>query len=166
MRAVIITTAEMVELFQVTRQTIADWVKAGLPKVGQGKFDLLPAFEWWKENINTDEQGEQTANARERYWNAKAEEAEIKVSQTKGDLIPKGEVHQEWAWRAAELKTGLRGWASRLAPKIEGKELVELRVILRDAADELLASYCRAGKFTPDGGQTEKPERKKRAHRR
>lgn len=159
MRAVIITTAEMTELFQVTRVTIAQWTKAGMPKVSQGKYDLLPAFDWWKENINSSKETPETEDARERYWNAKAEEAEIKVSQAKDKLISKADVFQEWAWRAAELKTGLRSWSSRLSPKLEGKDLVELRVVLRDAADELLNAYCRSGRFTPEQPK-EKPTKK------
>ena len=139
----------MTELFQVTRETIAQWTKAGMPQVSQGKYDLLPAFDWWKENISSSKETPETEDARERYWNAKAEEAEIKVGQAKDKLIAKADVFQEWAWRAAELKTGLRSWSSRLSPKLEGKDLVELRVILRNAADELLSAYCRSGRFTP-----------------
>ena len=160
MRAIIVTTAEMNELFQVTRETISQWTQAGMPKVGHGKFDLSAVFDWWRENINVDDQEQETASARERYWNAKAEEAELKVGQARGQLMPVADVHHEWACRAAELKSGLRAWASRLAPKVEGKDLVDLRVALRDAADELLRSYCRSGRFTQ--GEDEAPAKKQK----
>jgi len=137
----------MVELFQVTRETISEWTKAGMPKVGHGKYDLCPAFEWWKENINTDEEDSSSAIARGRYWNAKAEQAEIDVAERRGELIRRADVITEWCKRVAEFRQGCLSMPVRLPAVLEGKTAPQMRAIIDTYARTLLEGYSREGKY-------------------
>lgn len=150
--------------FSVTAQTIQNWVDKGMPKLSRGLYNLKECFKWWA--INIDGGGTEEMDAHKtRYWKEKADEAEISNQTTRGELISRADVVREWVWRISELRTGLRAWASRLPPILEGKSAIELRLSLRDAADELLEAYARDGRFTPSKDRT-KPAKKARRKNR
>lgn len=44
---------QLSELFMVTKKTIRDWVKKGMPKDSYSVYDLKKVFPWWLENINS-----------------------------------------------------------------------------------------------------------------
>ncbi len=135
-------------LFSVTPQTIANWCDKGMPKRARGLYNLKECFQWWQRVIDGGGTEEMESH-KTRYWKEMADGKEIDNEVMRGSLISKNDVIQAWVWRVADLRTGLLAWASRLPPVLEGKNVIELRLALRDAADELLGAYERDGKFTP-----------------
>ena len=164
-----VTNQQLARLLKVTPKTICEWVKVGMPKSAFAKYDLFACIEWWHENINEPEEEKDTGitEAKRRHWNAKADESEIKVAQIRGGLISKSDVEREWIMRCSELRTGLLSWASRLPPRLEGLGQIEMRLALREEARNLLNTYSRSGRFTPDGKEpSARKPRKKNARRR
>jgi len=140
--------------------TISNWTKAGMPKASHGYYDILLAHDWWLDNINTDPADATTADARGRYWNAKAEEAEIKVSQIKGDLLPRGEVIEKWCERLAEFRQGCLSMPVRLPVLLEGKTAADMRKPIRDFACALLEGFARPGKHCMTTGKARRKKKK------
>lgn len=135
-------------LFSVTPQTIANWCDKGMPKRARGLYNLKECFQWWQRII--DGGGTEVMDEHKtRYWKGMADEKEIDVRKAQGELITRKDVIEAWVWRVADLRTGILAWSSRLPPLLEGKNVIEIRLALREAADELLGAFERDGKFTP-----------------
>lgn len=143
------TRPQIAKLFNVNPKTVNEWVKVGMPKSAYGRYDIFLIMEWWQENINKDPENAETADARGRYWNAKADEAEIKVAEIRGNLIDKSTVVSEWGKRAGELKQSLMALPMSLPPVLEGKDIKTMRDLIRAEVVKMLEGYCRDGKFCP-----------------
>lgn len=151
-----IDTTSAAELFEVTPKAVIDWEKkAGVEKksfrVSHGIYHIKKLLAWWLENIHESKQetkGEK--DSRERYWHAKADQAEIDVAIKRKELFPKEEIAIEWAKRISEIRQGLLSLPVKLPPLLEGKTQVEMRPQIKDAVCRLLDAYARDGRFTPE----------------
>ena len=47
----IVNTQIVADFFNVARQTVNAWGRAGCPKLGRGKWNLKQVFDWWQENL-------------------------------------------------------------------------------------------------------------------
>jgi phage terminase Nu1 subunit (DNA packaging protein) len=140
-----ITTAAF---FGVSTMTISNWKQIGAPKAGRGLYDLKAMFDWWLENVYAPK-NESTAakDTRERFWAAKADNEELKRDHTKGRLVSRERMVQEFSERAADLRTTFRAYKHRLGPMLEGKTRDQIMQILGDENDRILRSFCRAGRL-------------------
>ena len=161
-----ITRAQLAQLLRVDVSTINQWAKIGMPKAAYGKYNVFDTVGWWLDNINRDPTDEKTADARERYWNAKADQAEMQVEKERGSVISRDDVETDWAGRAMEIRAGLLSFASRLPQRLDGKDIHSMREILKEEACELLGSYSRDGKNTPKKAMKTQPAKKKKAKRK
>lgn len=155
-----IDTTTAAELFETTPKTISEWEKAAGKerksfKVSYGVYHLRKLFSWWLENIYSPKQeGSTIQDARERYWNAKADGEEISVKKLRGELIPQEAVVDQWCKRVAEVKQGLLSLPVKLPPVLEGKRVAEMRGIIKGEVFRLLDGYAREGKYCPtDAGE-------------
>ena len=149
-------TTNVATLFGTTPKNLIDWEKrAGQErksfKVQHGIYNLQKLLAWWLENIYESKQETAKAkNSRERYWDAKAEEAEINVQKIKEILFPRAEISGEWCKRLAEIRQGLLSLPVKLPALLDGKPQDEMRPVIKEAVTRLLSSYSRTGKFTPE----------------
>jgi hypothetical protein len=145
-----LTAPELAAFFGVTQMTLTNWGKGGLPKLARGRYELKACFDWWLENIQEPKAQTTTArDANERYWQAKADNEEIKRDQARGDLLPVAEIMPEWAARVGEVKQGLLSLKTQLPPVLEGKTRNEIRDLIEKYAKALCEGYARNGKYTP-----------------
>ena len=135
--------------FGVTAQTISKWKQLGMPCESRGAYDIERCFAWWRDTINAGDDDETTTSAKARYWNAKAEEAEINVAKTRGDLISMADVLDQWCRRVSEVRQGLLSLETRLPPLLEGKTLREMRQSIKTEVYALLEGYARQGRYCP-----------------
>ena len=142
--------ADVARAFGVDRALITRWKRAGMPHTN-GVFDLSACIKWRLERA--EEEVKPASPDGERWLTAfrreRARLAKLDRLAREGSLISRDEVAREWAWRCGEFKTGLLGWASRLPPLLEGKDLHQMRMTLRDEADKILGAYSRDGRYTP-----------------
>ena len=152
MKTIITNATETAAFFNVSRQTIYDWTKAGLPKIGRGKYDLKAAFEWYTENIlldRTPSEDEDLTSAKRRYWQSKADMEALKVGREKEELIPVKEIQKKWADRAAEYKNGCFNLVYSLPPLLEGKPQSEIREVIEKQVWKMFDRVYREGRFCP-----------------
>ena len=136
-----------------------------MPKQARGLYNLKECFEWWRVTIDGGGTEEMDAH-KTRYWKEQADGKEIENAKTRGELISLSDALAEWCDRCSDLRTGLLSWSSRLPPVLEGKDVIELRLALRAATDELLDAFCRHGRFTMRARSAKKPPKKSAKNRK
>ena len=158
MPKITLKTTELADFFGVTRKTIAEWHKAGCPQVKRGIWDLKIVHEWWFENIAKSKipDDESLAEAKRKYWTAKAQNEELKAQYQEGKLVSWEEVTREWAKRAAEYKNGCFELENSLPPLLEGKIQSDMRKIIYEKVWSLFDRVCRTGTFCPKGKNKKK----------
>lgn len=164
----IVTTTQAAYLFGVSLKCFGhDWVKAGMPRISQGKFNLKACFDWWWDSIASEKAakmgGDESINeAKRQYWWSKAEEGQIKVKVTKEDLIPRDDVYRQWAMRMAEYKNGCYGIINALPPLLEGQDQATMRTKIEDYVWNMFKRVVRYGKFCKQQPQSGKAGKKKK----
>ena len=137
-------------IFAISERQAYRWQNIGLPKEKGNLYDIRRCFKWWCDNIGVETSNKETNNARERYWQAKAESEEIRIARIKSELIKRDDVFTEFAQRASDLKTGLRALKYRLSGLLVGKDQDEIMNILGVEIDSMLRNFCRRGKYIED----------------
>jgi hypothetical protein len=156
----ILTTSQISEAFGVSKQTVAEWVKKGLPKHSYGKFDLKTTIEWWASTMYRAEDDDiDIKDAKEAYWQAKARNETVKADLAEEKVMPVEDFKKAWAWRVSEIFGGVMGWSMRLSPLLTGKTDKEIQSIIYNEAWSLCDKFSRTGKFTP---VVKRPKRKKK----
>lgn len=147
-------TQQLCAFFGISDETTRTWVKAGCPKIGHGSWNLKSVYDWWCENINSEQSdSEPLSEAKRLYWGAKAESERLKVDQAKGNLVSWPDIEREWTGRLSALVSGLQCFIDRLPPLLEGKSRPEIRKIIESEIFELRSAYAREGRYCPQTQQ-------------
>lgn len=157
----IVQTHQIADIFGVTPRTVYDWGMKGCPRVDneRNSWNVTDVLMWWVENIYESERGDSISerSARDRYWLAKADTAELDLSERRGELAPIATFVEAMTRRVNELSVGFQMLALRLAPKIilsisgenelpDGAELT-VRKILEDEFWKFRDKFSREGKL-------------------
>jgi len=132
MNQVLCTTEEMMQAFQVSRQTISNMVDQGMPKVKENQFDLVVCFQWkvrnledrWenaKEHLNVDRE-------EARYKRIMADLKDLELAKQRRLLIPIDLVRAEWDRIGSGMKTQFLALPTRLAAKLPAPTYVKVKV--------------------------------------
>lgn len=148
----LVTVVQLQKIFGVTRKTISEWVKKGMPKKSHGVYDSVECFSWWQDNINIDKTTGDIS-IRDRYWLAKAEVEEVKAAKLKGMLAPKEEFEKQEAYRMACLRGSLLALPGRLALTLEGKRQEDIRELLKHEIFTILEQFRRNKSYLADGSE-------------
>lgn len=143
------SSKEMYTLLGISRETLSQYTKAGMPKIARGRYNAKAALDWWLENIYTgrnEKDDEDMTEAKRRYWSSKADEAELKVKQRKGEIMLVEDHESIKTLMCSDLRNTMLSWPSRIAPNDD-----DLRKMLREEIFRLLESFIRAGNFAPFG---------------
>jgi hypothetical protein len=147
----LLSASELALFFKVTRKTIAEWVKIGMPKRSYNVYSSADCLQWWQENIDSAQNGGKAGSARDRYWLAKAESEEIKVSKHKGELAPIAEFEKNEAHRMASLRGSLMALPGRLALALEMKDRESIRETIKREVWAMLENFQRNKSYLADG---------------
>ncbi len=161
------TAASVGQFFGVADRTIRQWVSEGMPRAAHGKYNLIDCFAWWQENINKPASGAE-ADARERYWFAKADREELAVKQLQDKVIERSEVEKEWCFRLQEVIKGIESQEVVFPDLFAGKSKDEIRDLVKKYNRRLRENYAREGRFTPvkmPEIEENKPVRRKKGKR-
>jgi hypothetical protein len=138
----------------VTERTINRWYKEGLPRGDDGFYDTRPCVQWIIDRAieksamvpETQEASEWLEKFRmERYRLARIERREKEKK-----LMPREEVHREWADRIFVLFSGIDRWISRLSPMLEGKSKDDISLIMKQEIFSLRKTFAEKGRYCPE----------------
>jgi len=117
----------------VSRQTIHAWATRGAPRNGDGTYHLPRLIDWRLKELIAEAEpatGGLDRTSAERYRAAKAELAEIKLAQERGELLGRPAV-LAWALQLAQgLRSGLEGMAMALAGELQGRPAPQIAEVL------------------------------------
>lgn len=144
--ALCINTFGLCEVLNVHRNTLAQWVKAGMPKRSNGWFVLRDAIAWVMENRGvkrrSNESGEGMTLAQQKlYYEAElkkqqAESAELKNAISRGEYIRREEVVSELQRFLVALRRSMQGFSRKIAMEVAPYVEPEMvRVIEQQIAD-------------------------------
>jgi phage terminase Nu1 subunit (DNA packaging protein) len=151
------------EHFNRSDRQIRRWLRDGMPRLSQDRFDVLQIASWLESRRKmrrpaihpgwTDPRQQALGDAvepvgkdyhDERLKKAKADMAEMEVKQRRAELIAKRDIEQLWAERASAAKQNLLTFSRSLPPQlIHCTSEREMEIVILSAVRELLLAFCR-----------------------
>jgi hypothetical protein len=128
-----VSTAELCELFNVHRSTVARWVKSGLlVRRSHGQFDFVAAVRGYAKLVAAKDGSEptvatQVGSERARLLKAQADRAEMQLAVERKELVPFSEGAACAVTLTHIFRAGVLAFKSRLAGRLslrEGAEIV------------------------------------------
>lgn len=132
----------LLDLFAISKETLAQWKERGLAPNTKGRYDLKALFAWWGENINSSAPDIEKG-VKDRYWSAKSKVEGLKVAIIKGELIPLAKVQTLLAEKGLGLKNNLRNLTYRVGGLIEGRKPIEIQLEIENELKRALDGYNR-----------------------
>lgn len=160
----IVSTDQLSALFGVSNRAVQLWVKdKGCPKAGHGKWNVKDVLTWWLENIyKAEDDTEALAEAKLEYWQAKGRVEKVKADLAEKAVMKIDDFKGAWAWRVAEMSSGLGAIPLRVASLVVGKPEKEIRAILESEIWQIRDKFSRDGRFTPKPKQKSRKVRAKK----
>jgi len=136
-------TDDLCKLFNVSPTTITHWARQGMPKTGRNEFDLHEVWEWRYENALKSRLEELNKLEREsaRLKAAQADIAEMQVENAKNQLLLLDDVSSILADYLTQLKNHFLTLPARLAPKLMGISLKDVKLAIETGIKETLNSF-------------------------
>jgi phage terminase Nu1 subunit (DNA packaging protein) len=146
---------EVAAVYKKAPRTIRRWLRAGLPRLSDGRFDRGQVDAWLEANqgkaaLRQEPEGEETLTWKGRRERAQAERHEtalekerMELRQRRGELIDIAEVEQLFVARILAVKQGLLSLARALPPLlIHCRAEREMEAIIARTVRDLLQSYA------------------------
>ena len=159
---IIVTTAQLCYLLDITKETVSQWSKAGMPKTRRGKYSLKAVLDWRGLTNRTEGMSDEARkNKAEADWKVtKSKREKFHFDIEKGKYYEKEEAHEEWARRVLEVKNALL-----LQPEIISNNFADIETkekiyqAIESSNLDMLEQFSRTGKYTP---RITSPSRKRR----
>ena len=138
----IVSTEDLMKLLRVSRQTISNYKDQGMPAYARGKWDLLKVFEWYVDKTTVEKEATQqeldleVEKARKTKIEADLKQIELDLAQGKAVTIE--EAVTKTSQLLVKVKNIVMNIPQRVAPKIIGRNLKEVKLILQDEQREAL----------------------------
>lgn len=153
----ILSTKEICDFFEISRETLSTWAKKGAPKHSRGKWDLKALVQWRYAGESVENPGLRKLRAEADLKEAKAKQEKIKLSVVKQEYVPVADVKDELTRLMLNLKKSMLSVghhvASELAPlDAEAAEIAKTVVDkrMKEALEEMSKGgvYCGRKKRT------------------
>ena len=132
----IVSTEELMKLLRVSRQTISNYKDQGMPAFARGKWDLRKVFEWYVDKTTVEKEATQQELDLE-VEKARKTKIEADLKQIELDLA-QGKAVTKTSQLLVKVKNIVMNIPQRVAPKIIGRNLKEVKLILQDEQREAL----------------------------
>lgn len=140
----VVNKRELSEITDISQQTISEWQAKGLPYVagnsrhGGNQYDTAAVIRWLRETDVAKACGGETP--RDRLARVQADRVEMEIAEKRRELIPAGEIGQEWASVIVATRQALLVVPQEVAPLCVGIDDPDpIREILQDAIEEALS---------------------------
>jgi phage terminase Nu1 subunit (DNA packaging protein) len=159
--ALCINTSALCEVLNVHRNTLAQWVKDGMPKRANGWYSLKDAFAWVMDNRGVkkkpgDDDEEMTLSQQKLFYEAKlkeqqAESATLKNDVSKGEYIKREEVVGELQRFFTTLRRSMAGYSRKVAmeisPYLDPAQVRTIEQNITDTTNEVLLQLSVRGVY-------------------
>ncbi|MFX3635443.1 MAG: hypothetical protein ACE3L7_04095 [Candidatus Pristimantibacillus sp.] len=158
--ALCINTSALCEVLSVHRNTLAQWVKAGMPKKANGWYELKVTINWVMDNRGVkktpDSEEDMTLSQQKLFYEAKLKEqqadaATLKNAISKGEYIRREDVVSELQRFFVVLKRSMTGYSRRIAvevaPYVEPEQVRIIEQSIADTTNEALLQLSVRGVY-------------------
>jgi len=156
----------LVELLDTSRKMVREWERAGMPRNDDRTYSLFRVLPWlrrrWVVDDGTDGQ-EKAANSPEleRWRKARADMAELELSQRLGEVVLRSLVEEQWGRLLTAVKQNLLGIPNRLAAELAlVNEPAEAQALVDDAIRQALEDLV--NQYKPEGKRKGERKRKRK----
>ena len=114
----IVSGADLARLLGLSANRVSVLAAEGVvQREGRGRYVLTPSVQGYAEWCRDNPRGRRSApsEGKDRLTAAQADLAELKLAQTRGELLPLESVRQEWVAIAVDLRARLLAIAPRVA---------------------------------------------------
>ncbi len=139
----IVSTDELMKLLRVSRQTVTNWKDQGLPVYARGRWDVRRVLEWYVDRVTVEQQQASQAELdleqeRARKTKIEADQKQIELDVAQGKAIYIEDAVTRLSKVLVTVKNIVMNIPQRVAPKLIGKSLKEIKLILQDEQREAL----------------------------
>jgi phage terminase Nu1 subunit (DNA packaging protein) len=138
------------KLLGVSRRTVFNLEKIGLPKLGPGKYDLGACERWYADYSAREGMPAEVSVQRTRWLKAKADREEIQLAKDRAEVAPLAVTAKLWEGAIQACRAKFLSLPHRLAPVVVGlNSTAEIFTLLQEAIYEALdelADPAAAGK--------------------
>ena len=139
----IVSTDELMKLLRVSRQTITNWKDQGMPVYARGRWDVRRVLEWYVDRVTVEQQQATQAELdleqeRARKTKIEADQKQIELDVAQGKAIYIEDAVTRLSKVLVTVKNIVMNIPQRVAPKLIGKSLKEIKLILQDEQREAL----------------------------
>lgn len=154
MEELYMTTRTLSVLFNKNMRTIQRWIRDCKPKQKDGKYYAPDLMAYYERKLTAKKKDKEELEIALKQ--VKLEREKFNLEKEKGEYVKREEVEVEWAQRVAELKSGLLALEFRLSSQLANRKrsLAKVREIVKKEVLDLLWSYVRDGKYTPQLNET------------
>ena len=170
----IVSTDELMKLLRVSRQTITNWKDQGMPVYARGRWDVRRVLEWYVDRVTVEQQQATQAELdleqeRARKTKIEADQKQIELDVAQGKAIYIEDAVTRLSKVLVTVKNIVMNIPQRVAPKLIGKNLKEIKLILQDEQREALNEilnfeFYEEPKTKPKPRAKKKPTTKKKAN--
>lgn len=150
----IVNQRGLADVFGVSIETIVRWTKEGMPVLQARKgrhgsqYDTAAVYQWRlaRERAAANPGAVDLEDAKTRLAVAQADRYEIENAESRGDLLRRSAVVEEYTRRVVESRAILLGGPTKLAPIVVAeRDLAGVKRILEDWVYESLGRLCEPG---------------------
>jgi phage terminase Nu1 subunit (DNA packaging protein) len=141
-----VTQQEIAKVFGVSRQSIHEWTRAGMPtrrESGSPRYVVAECVQWRRDQDRADRPALDLDEAKERARKLK-EDADGKAldnARKRRELVPSHQVAAQWERVLGLVRSRVLAARGRWAPKVMGLgTMAEATAVLDQLADDLLAA--------------------------
>lgn len=134
------------QIFGVSARTISNWIRDGMPRRPDGRYELKEIYAWKAERdgpANEDTQGLKHWSAEHRQY--KALIAKLEYQQKLGQLVTREEVEAGRIQRILTIKSALLALPQRLAAQVVGLDEKKAEAIIRKRIEDIIIDFSRGG---------------------
>ena len=119
----IFTTADICDLFEISRETLSRWEKRGAPKAGRGKWNIKALIEWRFDGKHTDSPEVRKLKAEADLKELKAAQEKIKLGVTQDEFVHVLTVRKELTRLLSNLKKNLLAMGHHVASNLASLDM-------------------------------------------
>jgi len=140
----LVSTAEICEIMGLSSRRIQQLVEENaVVRVAHGKYDLVASFraylEYEKEKIISDDKDLDKLREETLWTRARRKKTEAELGIITGKLHRAEDVENIMNAMMMSFRSQLLSFASRLAPKVQGKkDLIEIQELVKDEVEDLM----------------------------
>ena len=137
-----VSSSDLAKLFGVNNTTIYLYIREGMPQLTKNKYNLFDALQWYlgtlRNRMSAAQENYEYEQEKARKTKIEADLKQIELDLAQGKAVTIEEAVTKTSQLLVKVKNIVMNIPQRVAPKIIGRNLKEVKLILQDEQREAL----------------------------